>query len=83
MQITFQSITENQQKSKIAQDILADLPMWFGIESETEEYIENVKNYQFIQVSADSFPIGFISINQIILLRQKFMYRESIRFGYF
>ncbi len=62
MQITFQSITENQQKSKIAQDILADLPMWFGIQSETEEYIKNVKSQQFIQVSADSVPVGFISI---------------------
>lgn len=62
MQITFQSISANQQKSKIAQDILADLPMWFGIQSAIEEYVENVKNYQFIKVSADSIPIGFISI---------------------
>lgn len=62
MQITFQSITENQEKSKITQDILADLPMWFGIQSAMEEYAENVKNYQFIKVSADSIPVGFISI---------------------
>ncbi len=62
MQLTFQSISENEEKSKTAQEILADLPLWFGIQSETEEYIKNVRNYYFIQVCADSIPVGFISI---------------------
>lgn len=62
MQTTFHSVSEPQKKSKIAQDILADLPMWFGIQSETKEYIDNVKKHKFIQVNADSMPVGFISI---------------------
>ena len=62
MQIKFQSISKNQEKSKITQDILADLPMWFGIQSAIDEYVKNVKNYQFIKANVDSIPVGFISI---------------------
>lgn len=55
-------INSNQQKTKITEQILRQLPEWFGIEESLLEYIENVKEKIFYTAYENNRAIGFICI---------------------
>jgi len=55
-------ILDPKEKSKICENILRSLSLWFGIESAIKDYIEGVKDTLFYTVKIDEIPIGFISI---------------------
>ena len=55
-------ITDKDRKSKAANNILRQLPEWFGIEESTVEYINKSRETDFIAAYDSEKLIGFISI---------------------
>ena len=60
--IGIENIKDNNEKSRITNYILRELPEWFGIEESIVEYVEEVKQYDFYGVYNQEEVIGFISI---------------------
>jgi GNAT superfamily N-acetyltransferase len=57
-------IKEAELKSTICEDVLRDLPEWFGIEDALKEYIESVKKYVFFAVYEKNEVVGFYSLRE-------------------
>ncbi len=55
-------IISDEEKEKIASDILLDLPEWFGIEESRNEYIEESKKLDFYAIKYDEKYIAFLSL---------------------
>ncbi len=51
-------------KQEIARKILKDLPLWFGIDESTKEYIDTVVEYPFVAAYIDNQVVGFYSIRE-------------------
>lgn len=49
-------------KGSICQDILADLPEWFGIPEATDAYVRDVEALQMFAYIVENRVIGFISL---------------------
>ena len=64
MTIKYLDIIDKEEKSKICQMILNELPLWFGIPEANKEYCANVKNTRFIAIVQNNEIIGFISIKK-------------------
>ncbi len=64
MKRDIKEIINPNQKSEIAETILADLPEWFGIPESTKEYIETSKELPFIAYMQDDKPIGFVVLQE-------------------
>ena len=60
--IEIKSIMDSNEKSKITNYILRELPEWFGIEESIVEYVEEVKQYDFYGAYNQEEVMGFISI---------------------
>lgn len=60
--IKISKLSDKEQKSKITDFILRELPDWFGIEEAIIEYVEGVKNTDFYAAYDSGRPVGFISI---------------------
>ena len=60
--IGIENIKDNNEKSRITNYILRELPEWFGIEESIVEYVEEVKQYDFYGTYNQEEVIGFISI---------------------
>ena len=55
------AVTED--KARIAEEILADLPEWFGIPSATAAYVAEAERLaMFASFASDGAPIGFLSL---------------------
>ena len=57
-------IDNNELKQKICEEVLKDLPEWFGIDEATAYYIKEVAKYPFIAVYIDNKAIGFYSLRE-------------------
>ncbi|MBO1298716.1 MULTISPECIES: GNAT family N-acetyltransferase [unclassified Enterococcus] len=57
-------VEEVVEKKKIVQEILADLPEWFGLPDSTQEYVENCQNYPLWALQENNESIGFISLKE-------------------
>lgn len=57
-------ITDNELKSKITNEVLRDLPEWFGIEESLVEYVNNVVKYPFIAIYEGDEVAGFYSLRE-------------------
>lgn len=57
-------VKKTSDKEKIAEEVLRDLPEWFGIEESTKEYINTVKNYPFIVCYHEEEVVGFYSLRE-------------------
>ena len=57
-------IDNNELKQKICEEVLKDLPEWFGIDEATAYYIKEVAKYPFIAVYTDNKAIGFYSLRE-------------------
>lgn len=58
-------ISDPAEKQRIAREILADLPEWFGIEESTEAYIrESAEQPFFAAFDADGIPAGFMTLKE-------------------
>lgn len=51
-------------KQEVAQEVLKDLPEWFGIDEATVQYIEQVKKYPFFAVYKRDEIVGFYSLRE-------------------
>lgn len=60
----YERIFDREKKSKITEEVLRDLPKWFGIEESTQEYIEDVKTLDFYSV-CNAELIGFMAIKEV------------------
>lgn len=60
--LELKKLLSNEEKSRIAEKILRNLPKWFGIEEAIVEYVNGVKNTDFYVAYHLDKPIGFISI---------------------
>lgn len=57
-------IKDPQVKQVITEDVLRDLPEWFGIEAATKEYIQGVKDKVFFAAYDKDNPIGFYCVRE-------------------
>ena len=57
-------ITNEEEKEKIATDILNDIPDWFGLPESTMEYISESKLMPFWASFRDDKPNGFIVLKE-------------------
>ncbi len=57
-------ITDVLLKQSICEEVLRDLPEWFGIEESTKQYIADVANYPFIAMYEDNDVVGFYSLRE-------------------
>lgn len=57
-------VEEAIEKKKIVQEVLNDLPEWFGLPDSTQEYIENCQKYPLWVLQETNESIGFISLKE-------------------
>lgn len=57
-------IKDNNEKQKIARDILGALPDWFGIKEAREEYITDSMNQTFFAAIENECPVGFLCLKK-------------------
>ena len=60
MEIEVLEVTK--QRSKVCEEILRDLPEWFGIEEATQHYIKEVQKLPTFVAVADYENAGFICL---------------------
>lgn len=59
---TIVQIQDKETKGDITNNILRNLPEWFGIEEAIVNYIQTVKETIFYAAYVDESPVGFIGI---------------------
>lgn len=57
-------IKDNIMKQTICEDVLRDLPEWFGIEESTRHYIDEVVKYPFMALYVGDEVVGFYSLRE-------------------
>ncbi len=62
--LEYLEVHESVEKQKICNDILRNLPDWFGIESAIIEYSNEVANQLFIVARENANHVGFISVKK-------------------
>lgn len=62
--ITIREIVNEEEKTKIADEILHMLPDWFGIEESTQEYIVESKSMPFLVAYEANIAVGFLVIKE-------------------
>lgn len=63
MELTIKEIVDKKEKATIAQDILNDLPEWFGMSESTKEYVEDSQDKPFLACFIHDEAVGFIVLN--------------------
>lgn len=63
MTLTFEVLAEADRKEALCRQVLADLPLWFGLPESTEEYSTGVRNLRFWAFCADGLPVGFAALS--------------------
>ncbi|GAA0351651.1 GNAT family N-acetyltransferase [Alkalibacterium iburiense] len=60
--IAIKKISDSNIKSSIVQEVLNDLPEWFGLPDSTKEYIEESRTLELWVALMDEEVIGFITL---------------------
>lgn len=63
-QIIISKITDPEFKAKIVEEILLDLPDWFGLPESTKKYIEDSKALPLWLASVGEESVGFVTLSQ-------------------
>ncbi len=63
-QLQFEFISNENEKSKICEQILRSLPKWFGIESAIISYIKDVQSMKTLVAKDGAQVVGFLSLNK-------------------
>ena len=61
--ILIKEIKDSDAKDSIVQDVLADLPEWFGLPESTKEYIEESRTLQLWAAMNGEEVVGFITLS--------------------
>ena len=64
MNFQIQEITQSDEKSRIVEDVLLDLPDWFGLPDSTKEYIEQSKQLVLFSAHHNDSTLGFITLKE-------------------
>ena len=60
---TIEEVKDEDQKMAVVDEVLKDLPEWFGIPESTQAYIEGAKDLQVWAAYQESDVVGFISLS--------------------
>lgn len=63
-EITILSVENPEEKTRIVEEILLDLPEWFGLPESTRDYIEQSKELTLFAAKNNSNIIGFITLKE-------------------
>ena len=63
MMITIEEVKDEDQKMAVVDEVLKDLPEWFGIPESTQAYIEGAKDLQVWAAYQESNLLGFVSLS--------------------
>ncbi|NLX82357.1 MAG: GNAT family N-acetyltransferase [Clostridiales bacterium] len=63
MEFTIKEIFDENEKERIAEDVLNDLPEWFGMPESTHEYINDSKSKPFLACFDGEATVGFVVLN--------------------
>lgn len=64
LKVSIDQIMEPELKAKIVEEILLDLPDWFGIPESTKKYIEDSKALPLWLASVGDETAGFVTLSQ-------------------
>lgn len=64
MNIHIHEITQSDEKSRIVEEVLLDLPDWFGLPDSTKEYIEQSKQLVLFSAHHNDSTLGFITLKE-------------------
>lgn len=62
MSVEIKEVFTSNEKATICENILRQLPNWFGIESSIIDYSEQTKDMPFYIATESNNPIGFVAI---------------------
>lgn len=62
MNIQIKEITHSDDKANIVEEVLLDLPNWFGLPESTQEYIEQSKELVLFSAHHNNQTLGFITL---------------------
>jgi ribosomal protein S18 acetylase RimI-like enzyme len=62
--ISIVSIINREEKAKLVEEILLDLPEWFGLPESTKDYIEQSKSLLLFAAQHNQMNIGFITLKE-------------------
>ena len=63
MMFTIEEVKDEDQKMAVVDEVLKDLPEWFGIPESTQAYIEGAKDLQVWAAYQESDLTGFVSLS--------------------
>ena len=63
MMFTIEEVKDEDQKMAVVDEVLKDLPEWFGIPESTQAYIEGAKDLQVWAAFQESNLLGFVSLS--------------------
>lgn len=63
MMFTIEEVKDEDQKMAVVDEVLKDLPEWFGIPESTQAYIEGAKDLQVWAAYQESNLTGFVSLS--------------------
>lgn len=64
MNIHIHEVTQSDEKSQIVEEVLLDLPDWFGLPDSTKEYIEQSKQLVLFSAHHNDTTLGFITLKE-------------------
>lgn len=64
MNIQIEEITQSYDKANIVEEVLLDLPDWFGLPDSTQEYIEQSKQLVLFSAQHNETLLGFITLKE-------------------
>lgn len=62
--IRIENVKDREEKSKIVEEVLLDLPEWFGLPDSTKSYIEDSKDLALLVAKSNDNIIGFITLKE-------------------
>lgn len=62
MQINISEVTDKMYKAEIVQEILMDLPEWFGLPENTQAYMEEAKELKLLAATTSEEVVGFLTM---------------------
>lgn len=62
--LEIRTVSKDNEKSNICEQVLRALPDWFGIEESIKEYINGVGESTFLSAYVGDIPVGFMSIKE-------------------
>ena len=63
MELNIREIVDKKEKEQISEEILNNLPEWFGMPESTQEYINDSQDKPFLACFIGNEAVGFVVLN--------------------